>query len=74
MKDDIQGNKEEDIKDKDIFKISGNISEDEINKVKIDEFFEKNDITLTFLQKKLRELNNTSKNNSINLAMKDYFF
>ena len=72
-KDDIQGNKEEDIKDKDIFKISDNISEDEINKVKIDEFFEKNDITLTFLQKKLRELNNTSKNNSINLAMKDYF-
>ena len=57
----------------DIFSIPEDINEEELNKIKIDPFFENNNITLTFLQQKLKETNKNTKNNAINLAMKDYF-
>jgi len=58
--------------DKDIFSIPENISEEELNKIKIDAFFENNDVTLTYLQNKLKDSKNISRNTKINSAMNDY--
>ena len=57
---------------KDIFLIPENITEGELDKVKIDSFFESNNITLNYLQKKLKDINNISRNNAIVSAMKEY--
>ena len=57
---------------KDIFFIPENITDDELNKIKIDSFFETNNVTLTYLQNKYNEVKSTTKNNSINSAMRDF--
>ena len=57
---------------KDIFSIPDNITEEELKKIKIDSFFENNDVSLNYLQKKLKDINNISKNTKINSSMKDY--
>ena len=57
---------------KDIFSIPENITEEELDKIKIDSFFENNNVTLTYLQKKLRDSQTVSRNTKINSAMNDY--
>ena len=65
----------EDINDEEMkvdFSLPENIKEEDLNKIKIDSFFENNNVTLNFLQNKSKNIKTISKNNSINLAMKDY--
>ena len=57
---------------KELFLIPESINKDELNKINIDSFFENNNIDLTFLQKKLNNIKNISKNSNINSAMKEY--
>ena len=54
------------------FSLPENINEEDLNKIKIDSFFESNNVTLNYLQNKSKNIKSISKNNSINLAMKDY--
>ena len=61
-----------DDENKDIFSIPEDITEEELKKIKIDSFFENNSVTLNYLQTKLKQVKTISKNNAINLAMKDY--
>ena len=65
-----QTNKGED--NKDIFSIPENITEEELKKINLDSFFENNSVTLNYLQIKSKQVKTISKNNAINLAMKDY--
>ena len=65
-----QTNKDED--NKDIFSIPENITEEELKKINIDSFFESNSVTLNYLQTISKQVKTISKNNAINLAMKDY--
>ena len=49
-----------------------NISEEDLKKATLDPFFENNSITLDFVQKKLKDFEKFSKNNAVNLTIKEY--
>ena len=49
-----------------------NISEEDLKKTSLDPFFENNSISLDFVQKKLKEFEKYSKNNAVNLTIKEY--
>ena len=49
-----------------------NISEEDLKKTTLDPFFENNSITLDFVQKKLKDFEKFSKNNAVNLTIKEY--
>ena len=55
-----------------IYNLSENISEEELNKINLDSFFENNNVTLNFIQNKMKEYENFSKNSLVNLVIKDY--
>jgi hypothetical protein len=49
-----------------------NISEEDLKKATLDPFFENNSIALDFVQKKLKDFEKFSKNNAVNLTIKEY--
>ena len=52
--------------------ISENIPEEDLNKNDLDPFFKENNVSLSFIQDKLKEYEHISKNNLVNLAIKEY--
>ena len=52
--------------------IPENITEEDLNKITLDPFFENNNVTLKYIQSKSKEYEHISKNNAINLAIKEY--
>ena len=64
-------NKDKD-KDKEILYLTENISEEELSKVKLDSFFDDKNLSLSYLEDKIKEYEHFSKNNSLNMAIKDY--
>ena len=68
----VKDNNSNDEENKDIFTLPENINEEDLGKIEIDSFFENNNVTLNYLQNKIKNIKKISKNNSINLAMKDY--
>ena len=68
----VKDNNTNDEENKNIFTLPENINEEDLGKIEIDSFFENNNVTLNYLQNKIKNIKKISKNNSINLAMKDY--
>ena len=59
-------------KDIDIYILPENITEEELKTINLDSFFDDTNITHDFFQQKLKEYEHYSKNNNLNLALKDY--
>ena len=52
--------------------ISDDIPEEDLDKNDLDPFFKENNVSLSFIQDKLKEYEHISKNNLVNLAIKEY--
>ena len=52
--------------------ISDYIPEEDLDKNDLDPFFKENNVSLSFIQDKLKEYEHISKNNLVNLAIKEY--
>ena len=58
--------------DIDLYVLPENITEEDLTKINLDSFFDDTNISLDFFQRKLKEYEHFSKNNHLNLAIKDY--
>ncbi len=65
-------NNDENDKESNLSITSDNIPEEELNQNDLDPFFIENNVSLSFIQDKLKEYEHISKNNLVNLAIKDY--
>ena len=65
-------NNENNINNNDLFILPENISEEDLKKINLDSFFDDNNISLDLCKNKLKEYEHFSKNNNLNLALKDY--
>ena len=65
-------NNDENDKESNLSITSDNIPEEELNQNDLDRFFIENNVSLSFIQDKLKEYEHISKNNLVNLAIKDY--
>jgi hypothetical protein len=52
--------------------IDNNFSEEDLRNIDLDSFFEDNNVSSNYIQKKIKEYEHISRNNIINLAIKDY--
>ena len=57
---------------KSFFDLPENINEEDLVNVELDSFFDNNNISLNLIESKLKEYEHFSKNNNLNLAIKDY--
>ena len=63
---------DDDNKNKDIYILPENIKEEDLNKIELEPFFDNNNVSINYIEKKMKEFEHFSKNNNVNLAIKDY--
>ena len=70
--DNNNDNINDDDKNSDLFILPENISEEDLNKIELEPFFDNNNISVNYIELKIKEYEHFSKNNNVNLAIKDY--
>ena len=57
---------------KDIFCLPENISNEDFSKIELDSFFDNKNISLSYIENKIKEYEHFSKNNCVNMAINEY--